>query len=106
MTVSIDQLRDAGKTLEVPHGDVSLSVKYRLSAIGKDSAEWLQQHSEDEDSMYAFTERLLASWGLTDSDGAPVPVTAENVKQYIPDVLLLAIVKAVLADAGVYEAVE
>ncbi len=99
MAVSIGQLQEAGRTIPVAYGDVSVSVTYRLKAIGKATSDWLEEHKNEDDSQYGLIALLVKSWDLVDNEGQPLPVSVETAKQ-IPELMLVNIVKGVLSDAG------
>lgn len=100
MPISASRLNEGTRTITVSHRDESMDVSYREGRVNKRFVSWLQEHGNDEDSVYEMLELLVASWDLLDDEAQPISATAEVLREYdFPIVFLTAVVEAILTDA-------
>ena len=103
MSIELSQIYETTLPTAVEVGAHTIEVEYRIGALGPEFDAWL--YSADgglqPDSIYAAIERTCTYLGIL-IDGAPIPVTAEALKQHkVPTQVLHAILAQVRSEARV-----
>jgi len=97
---SLGQIVDATRRVVVTFGDVELKIAYRPGAVTPRLQRAIRQAQIEGDVDTVMLEmliRLVASWDLTDDDGALVPLTTDALAD-LPVRLLSGILVALGED--------
>ncbi len=97
----LSSIEQATRTVPMDLGPDRIHVTYRLGAVNKRFARWLEEHAEDENSGYEMFARVVASWDVENDEGEVIPVTVEGLEANDVSALLLAeILKGIFGDAS------
>jgi hypothetical protein len=101
--MELSTLNDLVLRTEMPIGDESLTIFYRLGALGPEFDTWLASPDGGgrDNSLYEAVARVCVSTGIT-VGGEPVPCTGEAMQAAkIPPQVLKAILAHVRSEARV-----
>ena len=96
----LGQLVEATKRLVVAFGDVELKIQYRPSAVTPRFQKAVARAQAEGDMDALMLDplcRLLASWDLTDDDGALVPIEPDSLAD-LPVPILVGLMTAIAED--------